>query len=164
MSEEPSDLQDTAKKYDSYSEETLNGKMGKTAQFWMTYAKIVVLIQWIKHAIKINNRLSIIHYYIHFEVTSIFFLKNHHSYVRWMSLYSLDLPNLEASQPDLQKILTEGGFQPQQNRKIICWCIPVEMAVEQRINANAKSWLKGIMASPDIYSCKSMDNDCLKEK
>ena len=45
MSEEPSDLQDTAKKYDSYSEETLNGKMGKTAQFWMTYAKIVVLIQ-----------------------------------------------------------------------------------------------------------------------
>ena len=97
-------------------------------------------------------------------MTSIFFLKNHHSYVRWMSLYSLDLPNLEASQPDLQKILTEGGFQPQQNRKIICWCIPVEMAVEQRITANAKSWVKGIMASPDIYSCKSMDNDCLKEK
>ena len=113
--------------------------MGKTAQFWMTYAKIVVLIQWIKHATKINNRLSIIHYYIHFEVTSIFFLKNHHSYVRWMSLYSLDLPNLEASQPDLQKILTEGDFSLNRTGKsfvgvsLLKWLLSKELMQTQRV-------------------------------
>ena len=43
--EVPSNLQYMVKKYDLYLEETLNGKMGKTAQFWMIYAKIVGLIQ-----------------------------------------------------------------------------------------------------------------------
>ena len=148
MSEEPSDLQDTAKKYDSYSEETLNGKMGKTAQFWMTYAKIVVLIQWIKHAIKINNRLSIIHYYIHFEVTSIFFLKNHHSYVRWMSLYSLDLPNLEASQPDLQKIVTEGGFSLNRTGKSFASVSRLKWLLNKQ--CKRKQLAVGIMGSTDI--------------
>ena len=33
MSEVLSNLQDMVTKYDSYLEETLNGKMGKTAQF-----------------------------------------------------------------------------------------------------------------------------------
>ena len=33
--------------------------------------------------------------------------------------------------------------------KIIC-CVPVNMALEQIINANAKSRLKGIMAFADI--------------
>ena len=82
MSELPSNLQDMVTKYDSYLEETLNEKMGKTAQFWMTYAKIIGLIQLMQHAIKINDT---------------FFMTNHHNYARWMSLYSLDLANLETS-------------------------------------------------------------------
>ena len=92
-----------------------------------------------KRAIKINNRLSIIHYYIHFEVTSIFFLKNHHSYVRWMSLYSLDLPSLEVSQPDLQKILTEGGFSLNRTGKsfarvsLLKWLLNKELMQTQRV-------------------------------
>ena len=45
MSEVPSNLQDMVTKYDSYLEETSSGKMGKIVQFWMTYAKIVGLIQ-----------------------------------------------------------------------------------------------------------------------
>ena len=53
--EKPSNLQDVATKYDSYLEETLNEKKSKTAQFWMTCAKIAGLIQRMKRAIKINN-------------------------------------------------------------------------------------------------------------
>ena len=45
MTEVSSNLQDTMTKYDSYLEETLNGKMGKTAQFLITYTKAVRLIQ-----------------------------------------------------------------------------------------------------------------------
>ena len=55
MSKVPSNLQDMVTKYDSYLEETLNGKMGETAQFWMNYAKIVGLIQLMQRAIKIND-------------------------------------------------------------------------------------------------------------
>ena len=80
-------LQDMVTKYDSYLEETLNGKMGETAQFWMTYAKIVGLIQLMQRAIKIND--TALNSFALFEVTSIFFMSNHHNYARWMSLYFL---------------------------------------------------------------------------
>ena len=66
-----------------------------------------------------------------------------------MSLYSLHLANLETSQPYLQKISTEGGFSVNRTGKSFA-SVPVDMALEQRINANAKSRLKRIMAFADI--------------
>ena len=76
-------------------------------------------------------------------------MTNHQNYAQWMSLYSLDLANLETSQPNLQKIFTEGGFSINRTRKSFA-SGPVDIALEQGINANAKSWLKGIMAFADI--------------
>ena len=55
MPEVPSNGEDMMRKYDSYLEETLNGKMDNTVEFWMTYAKIVGLIQLMQRAIKIND-------------------------------------------------------------------------------------------------------------
>ena len=135
-------LQDMVRKYDSYLEETLNEKMGKTAQFWMTYAKIVGLIQLMQCAIKVND--TALNSFALFEVTSIFFMSNHHSYAGWMSLYSL-FP----SQHDLQTISTEGGFSVNKTGKSFAK-VPVDMALEQTINANAKDRLKGIMAFANI--------------
>ena len=62
-----------------------------------------------------------------------------------MSLYSIDLVNLETNQRNLQNILTEGGFSVNRIGKSFAG-VPVNMALEQTISANAKSWLKGIMA------------------
>ena len=78
-----------------------------------------------------------------------FFMTNHHNYARWMCLYSLDLASLETSQPDLQKILTEGCFSVNRTGKSFA-SVSVDMALEQTISANAKSWLKGIMAFAGI--------------
>ena len=78
-----------------------------------------------------------------------------------MSLYSLDLANLETSQPDLQQILTEGGFSVNRTGKSFA-SVPADKALEQTINANAKSRLKDICRH--IYSCKPMDSDCFNEK
>ena len=47
MPEVPSNVEDMMRKYNSYLEETLNGKMDNTVEFWMNYAKIVGLIQLI---------------------------------------------------------------------------------------------------------------------
>ena len=91
MSEVPGNFQDMVTKYDSYLEETLNGKIAKTALFSMTYVKTVGIIQLMQHAIKIND--TALYSFALFEVTSIFFMTNHHNYAHWMSLYSLDLVN-----------------------------------------------------------------------
>ena len=102
--------------------------MGKIVQFWMTYAKIVGLIQLTQCAIKINY--TELHSFALFEVTSIFFMTNHHNYARWVSLYLLDFANLETSQPNLQKISTEGGFSINRTGKSSA-SVPVDMALEQ---------------------------------
>ena len=108
MSEVPSNLQDMVTKYALYLEETLIGKIDETTQFWMTYAKVVGLIQLMQHAVEINN--TALYPFTFFEVTFILFMTNHHNYARWMSLYSLDLANLQTSHLSLQKLLTEGDF------------------------------------------------------
>ena len=61
----------------------------------------------------------------------------------------LRLANLETSQPDLQKISTEGGFSVNRTGKSFA-SVPVDMALEQTISANAKSRLKAIMAFAGI--------------
>ena len=121
----------------------------------MTYAKIVGLIQLMQRAIKIND--TALYSFALFEVIPIFFMTNHHNYARWMSLYSLDLANLETSQPDLQKSLTEGGFNVNRTGKSFA-SVPVDMALQQTV---AEGYY-GICRH--IYSCKSMDSDCLNEK
>ena len=76
-------------------------------------------------------------------------MTNYHNYARWMSLYSLDLSNLGTSQPDQQKILTDGGFSVNRTGKPFA-SVPDDMAFEKTINENPKRWLMGIMALADI--------------
>ena len=53
-------------------------------------------------------------------------------------MYSLDFANLETSQPNLRKILIARGFCVSRIGKSFA-SFPVDMALEQTINANAKS-------------------------
>ena len=55
MSKVSSNLLGMVTQNDAYWEETLNGKMGKTVTFWITYTKIVGLIQLMQRAIKKND-------------------------------------------------------------------------------------------------------------
>ena len=121
-------------------------------------AKITGLVQLMHRAVKINN--TALHSFTLFEVTSIIFMTNHHNHAPRMSFYSLHLGNIKTRQLDLLKVLTEGGFSVNRTEKFFAG-VPVDMALEQTIIANAKSQLKGIMGRC-ICGCKSMDSDGLK--
>ena len=99
-------------------------------------------------AVRIND--TTLYSFVLFEVTSIFFMTYHLNYACWMSFYSLDFANLETSQLDLPRILTEGGFSINRAGKSFSG-VSVDVALEQTINANAKSRLKDIMTFADIY-------------
>ena len=60
----------------------------------------------------------------------------------------LRLANLETSQTNLQKILTE-SFSVIRTEKSFA-SVPVDVALKQTVSANAKSPLKGIMAFAEI--------------
>ena len=64
-----------------------------------------------------------------------------------MSFYSLNLASLEASQLDLQKLLTKGGLIVKRTGKSFTG-VPVDMYLKQ--TTNAKSQLRGVIAFSDI--------------
>ena len=61
----------------------------------------------------------------------------------------LRFSNLETSQSDLENILTKGGFSVNRTGQSF-GSVPVDVALEQTINTNAKSLLKGIILFAEI--------------
>ena len=80
------------------------------------------------------------------DTLKIFFTINHQNYAKWMTRYSLELLNLDLP---LRKILMNGGLSVRRSKNHFSR-VGVDMTLEQTINAEAKSRLKGIIAFADV--------------
>lgn len=80
----------------------------KTAQFWMSYCKLVEVCLIMHRAVKIND--IDLYAYSLFELARLFFIVKHLNYVRWMNYYSLELVNLKSEKLDFYDNLYNGGF------------------------------------------------------
>ena len=78
--EQSSVLKDTNKRYAAFCNEKLDGKRGKTAQYWMQYCQLVELYLLMNRAVKINY--VDLYCYVLFELTALFFSTNHVNYAR----------------------------------------------------------------------------------
>ena len=143
----PGLLTNIVQKFENFKAETRAGKHGKTAQFWMTYCKIVELYLILHRAVKISN--VDMYGFALFELAGIFFMTNHMNYARWMTFYALELVHLKYERPDLQKVLENGGFSINRSGKTLART-GIDMTLEQTINAEAKSRLKGIIPFADV--------------
>ena len=123
MSKVSSNLLGMVTQNDAYWEETLNGKMGKTVTFWITYTKIVGLIQLMQRAVKKND----------IALYCVFSIDIHIFHDKPPQLCSLDVLVFQrlwnTSQPNPQKVLTEGGFSVNRTRKSFAG-VPVDTALE----------------------------------
>jgi len=127
--------------YKIFKDKTLAGKKGKTAQFWMQYCKIVDLYLLLHHSIKSNDvDMSC---YTFFELCPITFATKHQNYARWMTYYALELVNLKIEKPEVMEDLLKGAFSISRSGNAFAG-VPVDMALEQSINAQAKNRLNGI--------------------
>ena len=140
-------MTELAQSYQQYMEGTLIGNHGKTGQFWMQYCKLVELYLTLHRAVKLND--VDLYAYSLFELSGIFFMVNHMNYSRWMTYYALELFNLKIEKPGFYQILKGGGFSVNRTGKVFS-SVGVDMALEETINAEAKSRLKGIIAFADI--------------
>ena len=89
--------------------------------------------------------VDLFNYVLH-DMSKIFFTTNHQNYTKWMTRYSLELLNLDLP---LRKMLMNGGLSVQQSKNHFSR-VGVDMALEQTINPEAKSRLKGIIAFADV--------------
>ena len=89
--------------------------------------------------------------YVLLQTYPIFFMTNHHNYSRWMTLFALELLNLENKNPEAELQLRSGGFSVNwSGRKFSN--VGVNIALEQTINAEAKNRLMGTIGYADISS------------
>ena len=89
----PLSLMELSNQYQKYVDDIFAGKRGKTAQFWMTYCRIIDYFLLIHCSIKIND--TDLFKYALFEICGIFFVVNQPNYARWMTYYVLELENIQ---------------------------------------------------------------------
>jgi hypothetical protein len=129
--------------YTDYSNRTLSGDLGSTAQFWMLYVKLVHLYMMLIRACKISS-LDLFTYTLG-EMRCIFFACNRPNYARWMVRYYLNLVNIDMTHPGMRQVLENGALSIRRTNKPFSRT-PVDMTLEQTINADAASRQTGIAA------------------
>ena len=85
--------------YHKYSEKTLTGDYGKTAQFWMSYCKLAELFLIMHCAVNIND--TDLCTYSLFELARSFFIVKQLKYAGSMTFYAIELVNLKSGKLNL---------------------------------------------------------------
>lgn len=135
--------QELLKEYDEYFNDTLVGKHGKTPQFIAIYIHCIELYQLFERAMRTND-IDLFIYALH-KMLPVFFSMNHHNYARWISRFSENLLNVNKTHPDVYKQLKNGALSVRRTAKNFSRN-PVDLTIEQTINANAANKQTGIIA------------------
>ena len=101
--------------YTEYSNLTLSGAHGSTAQFWMLYVKLVHHYLMLIRACKIAS-LDLFTYTLR-QMTNIFFACNRLNYARWMVRYCLNLVNIDTTHPGMRQVLENGAMSIRRKNK-----------------------------------------------
>ena len=137
--------------YEDYTQKTRSGVHGATAEYWMIYIDYVHQYHLLERAIRTND----IDMYINSltGIIDLFFATNHVNYSRWLTKFQLDLLNVEDSHPGLRDLLNQGVFAIHRTDKAFSRC-PVDLTLEQTINADAASRLTGMSSVTDNYQAR----------
>jgi len=142
-------FRDVYRAYDEYTNQTLEGTQGPTPQFWMMYVKLVELYRIVDRACR-ENDVELFTMALT-ELTDLFFAMNRQNYARWMAKYRLDLMNIEITHPGLTNILNAGAFSVRRTNNEFAR-LPVDLTLEQTVNADAASRMTGFTSATNNYT------------
>lgn len=137
--------------YRVFTQSTLDGQLGKTARFCMEYVERVNLFHILDRSVRECN--VDLYLYALTEATDLFFATNRHSYARWMAKHQLNLINLPTTHPGLKELLTGGLFSIRRTNNHFSR-LPVDLTLEQTVNADAASRMTGYTAATNNYSAR----------
>lgn len=134
-------LESLFRSFDAYKQDTLNGKHGKTSQFVSMYVSLIELLQLFEYAIRSSDLNMYV--YVAYKMCPLFFSFNHQNYARWLTRNVDDLINIRDTHPELLEEFQNGALSIRRTTKDFCRS-PVDLTLEQTINANAANKLTGI--------------------
>ena len=87
------------------------------------------------------------------KITNYFFSLNHPNYARWLVRYEDNLLKLKESHPEVYAEFKEGCFSLRRTEKAF-YRLPIDLTLEQTINADAACQKKGIAALTNSISAR----------
>ncbi len=129
--------------YMDYTEETTSGAHGSTAQYWMGYVSLVDIYLLFGRACRTSD-VDLYTYELD-KMDNVFFGTFRPNYARWMLLFSLKLLNIDHTHPGLRQVLENGGLSVRRTHKNFSRA-PIDITLEQTVNADAASRRTGIAA------------------
>ena len=86
-------------------------------------------------------------------IIGLFFIMNHSNYARWLSKFQLDMNNIDKTNPGLRLILLDGVFTVRRTDHNFSR-LPVDLTLEQTVNADDASRTSGITSMTNSYSTR----------
>lgn len=134
-------LADVLRKYEIFTDQTLKGDHGCNAKFVMMYVRFIDYYLTFERAIRTSDLELYI--YALFRMTSLFFTFNHQNYARWSTRYLDELINIDEKYPGLRSEFANGALSVRRTDANFCRT-PIDITLEQTVNANAANKLTGI--------------------
>lgn len=137
----PATLQETLNNYENFVEEILHGSRGKTAQYYMQYIEFINIYFRFTRSIRTSN----FELYLDslFDIANLFFTFNQPNYARWILQYLCNLIDLKLNKSELLNDFMRGAFGVKRTNNKFSRS-PVDLTLEQTINADAASSLTGV--------------------
>lgn len=143
------DLLDLYTTYNEFRERTLEGQHGKTAKFYMIFINLIDHYLILNYSIRTGN--FDVYKNILPAITNMFFIFNQQNYSRYSVLYHNKLMAVE--EPSLLSNLQSGSFGVKRTDKPFSKQ-PVDLTLEQTINADAANKLTGISHTTNSISAR----------
>ena len=140
--------------YKNYWNESLFRMHGKTAQFWMKYVEMIHLYHDFSSSVRPGDVSPIP------KINNYFFALNQPNYARWLVKYHNSLLVALDTHPEVYQEFKKGMFGTKRSPKSFSRS-PIDLALEQTINADAANQRTGIISSlTNSISAKERWSEC----
>lgn len=136
-------LMDVLEQYNSFYKETIKGDHGCTAQFALMYVDLIDQFYHLERSIRTSD-VTLYNHATH-QMCALFFAFNHQNYARWLCRNYDNFVNIQETHPGLLEEFESGALSVRRTEKHFCRS-PIDLTLEQTINADAANKLTGITA------------------
>lgn len=144
-------LKNLLTEYSEYQEDTLKGEFGLTQKFYMIYIKLVHYYLYLSRSFRTGD--FNLYKWVLPKITNLFFSCNQQNYARWLVKYYDNLLKVEEEYPELYEAFKNGFFGVKQTNKAFSRQ-PIDLTLEQTVNADAAKRLTGILHFTNSISAR----------
>ncbi|GFW16546.1 hypothetical protein TNCV_2351701 [Trichonephila clavipes] len=148
---ENEELNELINDYEIYKQQTLNGEFGKTPKFYLIYINLIQYYLTLSRSIRAGD-FELFKFVLP-KIMNLFFICNQPNYARWASKYYDNLMKIAETHPDLFEEFPKGFFGIQRTYKPFSKQ-PIDLVLEQTINADAARRLTGIIQFTNSISAR----------